>query len=78
MKRMINVIVQIIHILSFCGIILTGVLGAIYEIIGHSRFEQMLSLIGVSNGFERTRVVGTIMLFLLISTYFIKAKLLAD
>lgn len=75
MKEIIKMLVQAVHVLSFCGVILTGVLGAVYEIIGHVRFEQMLSAIGISKGFERIWVVSAIMLVLLIATYIIKTKM---
>ena len=75
MKEIIKMIVQVVHVLSFCGVILSGILGAVYEIIGHAKFEQVLSAIGISKGFERIWVVSAIMLILLITTYFIKAKL---
>ncbi len=67
--------VQVVHVLSFCGVLVCGVLGVVYEIIGHAKFEQALSAIGISKGFERFWVVSAIMLFLLITTYFIKIKL---
>ena len=75
MKEILKIIVQIVHVLSFCGVMLSGILGTVYEIIGHAKFEQLLSAIGISHGFERIWVVSAIMLFLLITTYFIKAKL---
>ena len=75
MKEIIKMIVQVVHVLSFCGVILSGILGAVYEIIGHAKFEQVLSAIGISKGFERIWVVSAIMLLLLITTYFIKTKL---
>ncbi len=75
MKEIIKMLVQAVHVLSFCGVILSGVLGAVYEIIGHAGFEQILSAIGISKGFEQIWVVSAIMLLLLITTYFIKAKL---
>lgn len=75
MKEIIKMIVQVVYVLSFCGVILSGVLGAVYEIIGHAKFEQVLSAIGISKGFERIWVVSAIMLLLLIATYFIKTKL---
>ena len=78
MKEVFKKIVQVEHVLSFCGVKLVGVLGAIYEIIGHAKFEQILSTIGISKGFERIWIVSAIMLLLLIITYFIKAKLLAN
>ena len=75
MKETIKMIVHAVHILSFCGVIFSGVLGAVYEIMGHAKFEQVLSAMGISKGFERIWVVSAIMLLLLIITYFIKAKL---
>lgn len=75
MRAIIKIIVQAVHVASFCGTILTGVLGAVYEIIGHAKFEQVLSAIGISKGFERIWVVSVIMLLLLVTTYFVKAKL---
>ena len=75
MKEILKMIVQVVHVLSFCGVILSGILGAVYEIIGHAKFEQVLSAIGISKGFERIWAVSAIMLLLLITTYFIKAKL---
>lgn len=75
MKEIIKMIVQVVYVLSFCGVILSGVLGAVCEIIGYAKFEQVLSAIGISKGFERYWLVSAIMLLLLITTYFIKAKL---
>ena len=75
MKEIIKMIVHVVHVLSFCGTVLSGILGAVYEIIGHAKFEQVLSAIGISKGFERIWVVSAIMLLLLITTYFIKTKL---
>lgn len=75
MKEIIKMIVQAVHVLSFCGVILSGVLGAVYEITGHAKFEQILSAIGISKGFEQIWAVSAIMLLLLITTHFIKAKL---
>ena len=75
MKEIIKMIVQVVYVLSFCGVIFSGILGAVYEIIGHAKFEQVLSAIGISKGFEQVWVVSAIMMFLLITTYLIKAKL---
>ena len=75
MKEILKMIVQVVHVLSFCGVILSVILGTVYEIIGHAKFEQVLSAIGISKGFERLWVFSAIMLLLLITTYFIKDKL---
>lgn len=78
MKDVIKTVVQIVHILSFCGTLLCGVLGVVYEIIGPVKYEQLLSSFGISKGFERTWIWAVVMLILLLSTYFIKAELLSN
>lgn len=75
MKGIVKILVQIVHIGSFCGLMFLGLLGVIYEIVGHAKFEQILMYLGISKGFERIWAVGIIMLILLAITYFIKAKL---
>ena len=75
MKDVIKTFVQIVHILSFGGLLLCGALGVVYEIIGPAKYEQLLSSFG--NGFERTWLWAVMMLILLLSTHFIKAKLLS-
>ena len=77
MKDVIKTGVQIVHILSFCGTLLCGVLGVVYAIIGPVKYKQLLSSFGISNGFERTWLWAVMMLILLLSTHFIKAKLLS-
>ena len=77
MKDVIKTFVQIVHILSFGGLLLCGALGVVYEIIGPAKYEQLLSSFGISNGFERTWLWAVMMLILLLSTHFIKAKLLS-
>ena len=77
MKDVIKTGVQIVHILSFCGTLLCGVLGVVYEIIGPVKYKQLLSSFGISNGFERTWIWAVVMLILLLSTHFIKAELLS-
>ena len=75
MKTLFKAIIQVVHILSFCGVLLAGALGVIYEIVGYATFEKMLSSIGISKGFERIWIFSIIMLLLLIVTYFIKIRL---
>lgn len=68
-------IVKFVHILSFCGTLIVGALGIVYELVGYAKFEQMLSGIGISNGLGWLWIVGAVMLLLLIATHFIKEKL---
>ena len=76
MKELLKILVQVVYVLSFFGVILVGVLGIIYEIIGHAKFEDILSKCGISKGFEYVWIVGIIMLLLLIFSYLVRTKLL--
>ncbi len=75
MKKVIRMIAKVVHISSLCGVMIVGVLGVIYDIVGHAKFEQILSDFGISKGFESMWIVGAIMLLLLIVTHYIKEKL---
>lgn len=74
MKGVIKIAVQIVHILSFCGMLLCGCLGVVCEIIGPAKYNEFLSLFGVSNGFVCTWLCAAVTLILLISTHFTKDK----
>lgn len=74
MKKYFKIIVQVLYVFSFVGLMLSGVLGAVYEIIGYAKFERALSAIGISNGFDRTLTIAYIIMFLHIATLFIKSK----
>lgn len=75
MKGVFRRIVEMVNILSFGGVILSVAFGVLYELIGHAKFEQVLSAIGISNGFACCWILGTVMIVLLIVTSFIKEKL---
>ncbi len=74
MKKSLKSLVNLVHILSFCGLILAGLLGVIYEIIGPVKFDQLLSKIGIANASDNVLLLGAVMLLLLVITYFIKTK----
>ena len=76
MKEFIRNIVNITHIISFCLLLVVGVMGVIYELIGHVRFERLLKTIGISNSFDKFWILGVVVLFVLLITYFLKAKIL--
>lgn len=61
-----NTIGRVLVAISIIGAILFGLLGAIYEIVGHAKFEQLLSSIGISNGFCLLYIFGIVVLMLLI------------
>ena len=74
MKEIIKIIFKTINVISFGLVILIFVIGVIYEIIGRTKFEQMLSSIGLSNGSKSVWIVGTIALIFLITTYYIEYR----
>ena len=75
MKEIIRVVVNLIHYIALLGTMISGILGVIYEIVGHAKFEKMLSAIGISKGFAFVWIVGLIMLILYVITFFIKMKI---
>lgn len=74
MKEIIKIIIKTIHVISFCLLFFVYVISVIYEIIGRTKFEKILSSIGLSNGSKLLWIVGITALLLLIATYFIKHK----
>lgn len=61
-----NTIARVLVAISIIGAIILGFFGAIYEIVGHAKFEQFLSSIGISNGFRLLWIFGIAVLLLLI------------
>ena len=74
MKHILGMIVRIIHILSICSLVLLWILSVIYEIVGHVKFERILSAIGISNGFKWLWIASAIALALFVLSFFIKKK----
>ncbi len=77
MKAIVSMLINIIHFLTFGWLVIAGILGLIYEIIGYAKFEQLLAVFGITKGVEHIWRISIIMLLLLIVTHFIKVKLLA-
>lgn len=74
MREIFKIVVNAVYILSFFGVILSGLLGVFYEFVGYARFQKILSKIGIYNGFEQVWFISMILLFLLIVTYLTKTK----
>lgn len=70
-----NMIGRMSVTLSIIGTIIVGIFGAVYEIVGHAKFEQLLSSIGISNGFRLFYLFGTVVLILLIISCLINRQL---
>ena len=78
MKEVIRIAVKIIHIVSMCGCGLAVVLGCVYEIVGHAKYEQMLATIGINNGFKKIWIYGAIVLGVFIITWLLKQKMFKE
>ena len=74
MRTIIKVLINTIHGFSFCMMVLLWVIGAIEEIIGPVKFEQICSAVGISNGVKCYWIIGTIVIILISTTYLIKVK----
>lgn len=74
MKDIIKVLINAIHAFSLGTIVLLWIIGAVDEIIGPVKFEQIFSAIGISNGLKCYWIISSIVLVLLITTYLIKVK----
>ena len=69
-----KILVNVVHVISFCVLMLLGIVGIVYEIIGHGLFQQISAELGINNGFKVFWVLGVIDLFLLLLTYYIKIR----
>lgn len=74
MKDLIKIVVTIVHLLSFCGAVILVVLGYLYDAVGPAKYEQLASLVGISDGLKTFRILGIVVLSLLIVTFLVKRK----
>ena len=76
MRKIILMSIQVIQAISIGWLILAVFLGVLYEFVGYQKFEQMLSTIGVTNGFNLIWIISLIIFVLLVIIHFIKPRLL--
>lgn len=72
MKETVKVIINVTHYFSLIGVILSGLIGAVYELIGFELFEKILLSMGLKNGFNKMQIVGFVFLGLLLITFIVK------
>lgn len=80
MKKIVKKFLYFLQIFSICaGLILGGMIAPLYEIIGHKRFDNLLSVIGISiangNAFYVLMWLCTIFIFLGITTSIVNSRL---
>jgi len=61
-----------LHYVSIFGVILSGLIGVVYELIGFEIFENLLMSIGIEDGFNIIQTMGFIFLGLLVITFIAK------
>lgn len=72
MNRLLRLLARIVNILALCGALLIGLLGAVYELFGPVRFEEIAAALGIADGYRCLWILGAIVLGLLIATCLIK------
>ena len=72
MKNVVKVIIYALHYVSIFGVILSGLIGVVYELIGFEIFENLLMSIGIEDGFNIIQTMGFIFLGLLVITFIAK------
>ena len=72
MKNVVKVIICALHYVSIFGVILSGLIGVVYELIGFEIFEKLLMSIGIEDGFNIIQTIGFIFLGLLVITFIAK------
>lgn len=72
MKNVVKVIINALHYVSIFGVILSGLIGVVYELIGFEIFENLLMSIGIEDGFNIIQTMSFIFLGLLVITFIAK------
>ncbi len=72
MKNVVKVIIYALHYVSIFGVILSGLIGVVYELIGFEIFENLLMSIGIEDGFNIIQTISFIFLGLLVITFIAK------
>lgn len=78
MREITKVILLMINIISFVFVLLFGITGMIYELLGHAYYEKMLEELKIPWSFEYIWLFMLECLIILIITYFLRKKLFGD
>ena len=75
MKEVLREVVKIVYAILSGGAALVVILSIICELVGVAKYEKLLSILGISNGFEKTFIFSGIIVFFWIMSYMIKNKM---
>ena len=71
----IKTIVKWINAASLIGMMLTGLVGVSYDLLGSGKFDKVCTFLGIQNGFKLVWVFGSVMLFLFTVSHVLKNRL---
>lgn len=75
MKEALRIILLIINMVSFVFVLLFGITGIIYELLGHAYYGKMLEELKIPWSFEYIWLFMFACLIILIISYFLRKKL---
>ena len=70
-----NRILKLRNILSLCGMMLIGLIGVIYELLGHGHFQKLCNSLGIPDSFRLVWICGIITLLLFAGTSIVMNRL---
>lgn len=74
MKALVEIIVKVVNGISFVGLLVLIVLGAMYELMGDAKFSRLFNAIGVTISLKEYWIISSIIIALFFITLYIKEK----
>lgn len=74
MKKFLRNLVNVVQAVSFCGLMLAGLSGLAYDLLGWMAMEKLFAAMGISRWMELGWWFGGGMLLLLLLTSFLKNR----
>ncbi len=74
MRNIVRIFLLIVNYISFALVLLFGLSGVIYEILGPARYEKILAKLKIPWSFDRVWSFMFICLIIMILTYFLRKK----
>lgn len=78
MRDFIKALLFVTNIVSFALVIIFGIGGVIYEILGPEKYERIFRWLNIPWNFDKFFNIGYICLAILIVTYFLRVKLFGE
>lgn len=75
MRKVIKKIASVAQIVLTAACFLVACIGAVYEFVGHKKFEELLLMFGIFNGFDTFVIISVIIIVLEITICFVNSKI---